>query len=36
MRGWEDNMRMDLRETGWECADWMHLPQGTETSGGIL
>jgi len=24
---WEDNIRMDLRETGWEGVDWMHLAQ---------
>jgi hypothetical protein len=24
---WEDNIRMDLRETGWECVDWMLLGQ---------
>jgi hypothetical protein len=24
---WEDNMRMDLRETGWEGVDWMHMGQ---------
>jgi hypothetical protein len=24
---WKDNIRMDLRETGWECVDWMHLAQ---------
>jgi len=23
----EDNIRMDLRETGWEDVDWMHLAQ---------
>jgi hypothetical protein len=23
----EDNIRMDLRETGWEGVDWMHLTQ---------
>jgi hypothetical protein len=22
---WEGNIRMDLREVGWECVDWMHL-----------
>jgi len=22
---WEDNIRMDLRETGWEGGGWMHL-----------
>jgi hypothetical protein len=24
---WECNIRMDLRETGWEGVDWMHLAQ---------
>jgi hypothetical protein len=24
---WEDNIRMDLREIGWEYVDWMHLTQ---------
>jgi len=23
----EDNIRMDLREVGWEDVDWMHLAQ---------
>jgi hypothetical protein len=22
---WEDNIRMDLREIGWEVVDWMYL-----------
>jgi hypothetical protein len=22
---WEDNIKMDLREIGWEGVDWMHL-----------
>jgi hypothetical protein len=22
---WEDNIRMDLREIGWEGVDWMHV-----------
>jgi hypothetical protein len=22
---WKDNIRMDLRETGWGCVGWMHL-----------
>jgi hypothetical protein len=22
---WEDNVRMDLRETGWEDEDWINL-----------
>jgi hypothetical protein len=21
----EDNIRMDFREIGWECVDWIHL-----------
>jgi hypothetical protein len=24
---WEDNIRMDLTETGWRGVDWIHLPQ---------
>jgi hypothetical protein len=24
---WEDNIRIDLREIGWEGVDWMHLVQ---------
>jgi len=24
---WEDNITMDLRKTGWEVADWIHLVQ---------
>jgi hypothetical protein len=23
----ENNIRMDLREIGWEVVDWMHLAQ---------
>jgi hypothetical protein len=26
-RRWEDNIRMDHRETRWEDVDWMHLAQ---------
>jgi ribosome biogenesis protein Nip4 len=22
---WEDNIRLDVREIGWESVDWMHL-----------
>jgi hypothetical protein len=22
---WEDNIRVDLREVGWEGVDWIHL-----------
>jgi hypothetical protein len=24
---WEDNIKMDLREVGWGCADWIDLDQ---------
>jgi len=24
---WEDNIRTDLRETGWESVDWIHMAQ---------
>jgi hypothetical protein len=26
-RTWEDNIRMDRKETGWEGLDWMHVVQ---------
>jgi len=26
-RRWEDNIRMDLREIGWEVVYWIHLAQ---------
>jgi hypothetical protein len=26
-RRWEDNIRMDLREIGWEGVNWIHLAQ---------
>jgi hypothetical protein len=26
-RKYEDNIRIDLREIGWEGVDWMHLAQ---------
>jgi hypothetical protein len=26
-RRWEDNIRTDLREIGWEGVDWMHVAQ---------
>jgi hypothetical protein len=25
--GWEDNIKMDLREIGFEDVDWIHLAQ---------
>jgi hypothetical protein len=24
-RRWEDNIRMDLREIGWKCVNWIYL-----------
>jgi hypothetical protein len=27
MGAWEDNIRMDHREIGWEGVDWVHLAQ---------
>jgi hypothetical protein len=30
---WEDNIRMDLRETGWEVVDWIHLTQDRDGCG---
>jgi hypothetical protein len=33
--GWETNIRMDLRETGREVEDWMHLVR-IGTNGGLL
>jgi hypothetical protein len=24
---WEDNIKMDFRETGWDWMDWIHLAQ---------
>jgi hypothetical protein len=26
-RRWEDKIRLDLRETGWEGVDWIHLAE---------
>jgi hypothetical protein len=26
-RIWDDNIRMDLREIGWEVLDWIYLAQ---------
>jgi hypothetical protein len=24
---WKDNIKMDVRETGWEGVDWIHMTQ---------
>jgi len=34
-RRWEDNIRMGLREIGWQSVDWIHLAQ-IGTNGGLL
>jgi hypothetical protein len=26
-RRWEDNIRIDLTEIGWELVDWIHLAE---------
>jgi hypothetical protein len=26
-RRWVDNIKMDLREIGWDCIDWINLAQ---------
>jgi hypothetical protein len=28
--GWVDNIKMDLREIGWDGINWMHLAQDRE------
>jgi len=30
MHRWEDNIRKDLRERGWDFVDWMHAAQGRD------
>jgi hypothetical protein len=35
-RRWEDNIRMDLREIGWENVDWMHLARRREQSRALV
>jgi hypothetical protein len=29
-RRWVDNIKMDLREVGWDGMDWIDLPQGRD------
>jgi hypothetical protein len=29
-RGWEDKIRMDLREIGWEVVGWIHLAENKD------
>jgi hypothetical protein len=26
-RGWEDNIKMDLKEIGWNRLDWIHMAE---------
>jgi hypothetical protein len=33
---WDDNIRIDLRETGWEGVDWMHLTQDRDQWRGLV
>jgi hypothetical protein len=34
-RRWVENIKMDLREMGWDSMDWMNLAKD-RTSGGLL
>jgi hypothetical protein len=29
-RRWDDGIRMNLREIGWESVEWIHLAQGRD------
>jgi hypothetical protein len=29
-RRWEDNIKMDVKEIGWEGVDWIHVVQDTD------
>jgi hypothetical protein len=31
---WEDNIRMDLREVGWEAVDWIYVAQDRDQVAG--
>jgi hypothetical protein len=35
MYRWEDDLEIDVKETGWESMEWINLAQ-TGTSGGLL
>jgi hypothetical protein len=35
-RRWEDNIKVDLRKTGWEGEDWMHLAQDRNQSRAVV
>jgi hypothetical protein len=32
-RRWEANIRLDLREIGWEVLNWIHLAEDTDHDG---
>jgi hypothetical protein len=29
-RRWVDDIKMDLRERGWDCIDWIHLAENMD------
>jgi hypothetical protein len=35
-RRWVHNIKMDLREIGWDGMDWIELPQERDQWGGLL
>jgi hypothetical protein len=34
--GGEYNIKMDLRDTGWEVVDWMHQPEDRDNFRGLV
>ena len=35
--GWEDNVKMDLKEIGWDGVDWVNAVEGRDRwAGGLL
>jgi hypothetical protein len=35
-RSWEDSIRLDIREIGWEWVDWMHVTQDRDQWRGLV
>jgi hypothetical protein len=35
-RWWADNIKMDLREIGWDGMDWIHLAQDRDQWGALV
>jgi len=33
MRRWEENIKVDLQEVGWEGIDWIDLAQDSDVAG---